>query len=111
MIIITLKFNLQLLRILHLKQMFAILKRQLSEHSNGAKHVTVLLKIVSVLLPQNLPLLETFIACFVSAPNPLLHSLAIGGVGNARWASDIFRCMSPVAIISLNTFALFQFTH
>ena len=59
--------------------MFPILKRQLSEHSNGAKHITVLLKIVSVLLPQNLPLLETFIACFVLAPNPLLHSLAIGG--------------------------------
>ena len=60
--------------------MFPILKRQLSEHSTGAKHITMILKIVSVvLLPQNLPLLETFIAGLVLAPNPLLHSLAIGG--------------------------------
>jgi len=87
--------------------MFPILKRQLSEHSNGAKHITVLLKIMSVLIPQDLPLIETFIACFVPDHNPLLHSLAIVGVGNARWASDIFLCMSPVAIISLNTFTLF----
>jgi len=53
---------------------------------------------------ENIPIFESFVDCFLSVSNTLLHALLALFIVEAFWTLAVLWCLSNVIVISFHTF-------